>query len=422
MARTPLAVMNGADRDDPDSDVLVNNGAAVAPPPASMQDLPDSSGGGDEPIITRRPAREPAREFDIIETDDDFKPLRQDREPAITADEAGDGTYLDRQQGDERSSRRKELTPEEKREQRRQTRQHRRESRDANIAENRYLKQQLAELAARLDGIEPRFSEFDQERQRTAILEIDRQITEATRAGEAARRQLSAALAAGDHDGIDAALTERDTATRSLANLELRKQVAQTQTIVHPNGDGQQQQRQQPQPQQRRAPPPPSPATQAFIDDFRGNFPWANLTDPGNPETRTILALDNALANEGYDAETPEYWDELEDRMARAPSLRHRFSDGRRQPDDVPPKGAQQQPQRQAEPARRGPPVSGASDRAPANGSNQKVYLSPGRKDALIRAGVLAGDGRTVQNREKFTRMMDQYAKYDRENGPQQAR
>lgn len=45
-----------------------------------------------------------------------------------------------------------------------------------------------------------------------------------------------------------------------------------------------------------------------------------------------------------------------------------------------------------------------------------QVKIDPGRRNSLVEAGILAPDG-TVQNPQRFARMLKQYADYDRVNG-----
>ena len=70
-----------------------------------------------------------------------------------------------------------------------------------------------------------------------------------------------------------------------------------------------------------------------------------------------------------------------------------------------------------AQPAaqRRGPPVAGGNENQSGSSNANRVYLSPGRKEALMLAGAIDNMGR-VSNKDTYQKYMRSYAKYDREN------
>lgn len=396
-------------------------------PRPTMADLPEQA-----PLPRRDEEDEP--NFRVIETDDQFKPLRdgdgERQEGRLTEGEGGEGTYLDRQRADQtedHARRRREMTPDERREDRRKARQTRNQRRDENQAENIFLRERVQQLEQAVDGFAPRFSQFDQDRHAREVADVENRIEAARRTGEAAQRAIAEAMISQDAEAMTAALKLNNDSTRSLTQLEIQKtlmaQASQGGPRTSDGGD-----RQQQQPPQTRAPapvPPPSPVVRGYTEDLQQAHPWLNLRDVGSRETRAVLAIDNAVANEGYDPNSPEYWDEIEERMARAPALAHRFATSRRAPPPDDRQGERQQDrQQERQPARpsnerRGPPVSGGGDRPAGNrggnGRTQDVYLSPGRKEALVRMGVMSTDGR-VQDRAKYGRMLSQYAAFDRDN------
>jgi hypothetical protein len=227
-------------------------------------------------------------------------------------------------------------------------------------------------------------------------------------------------------DDFAAALGERDKAMLDGQMLTSRKNM-----LISGNpfaqGDGsprQQPVQQRPQGVQQPMAPAPLPrVVQQHVEDFMDENPWYNPNDRlangkvRDFDTRIMLEIDSDLAAEGFDPSSQDYWEELRDRGRER--LPHRFAD------DAP----AQQPQRQAarapqqrqapvDPIRRGPPAAGGMDRGPAAqaGKNQ-LYLSPQRKEALIAAGVLNRDGKTVEDPVKFRRLADQYIKFDATNG-----
>jgi hypothetical protein len=163
----------------------------------------------------------------------------------------------------------------------------------------------------------------------------------------------------------------------------------------------------------------------ARVEEFQDKYPWydtRNVDNSGRPtdwKTRAVLDIDYEVAQDGFTPNTDDYWAEVEDRMReRLPASA--FSDaGRRQEsrgrDDAPPR---RQAEAEPPPQRRGPAMPSAGDRSnnPNAGGPRRVHLTPGRKEALMQAGVLASDGRTVNNPERFQRYLKQYDAFDREN------
>ncbi len=174
----------------------------------------------------------------------------------------------------------------------------------------------------------------------------------------------------------------------------------------------------------RRAPQRPpelSPQARNRMEDFFEKHSWIDRTNARDPITAVVLGIDLLVANQGLRPESQEYWDTVEDMMAASPKLRPFMDDDRQ--DDPPPRRDANGGRQQQAPIRRGPAVGGGSERGagapPARPGVQQVFLSPGRRQAMIAAGTLGSDGKTVQNREKFDRQMKQFAAYDAENGQQ---
>lgn len=113
----------------------------------------------------------------------------------------------------------------------------------------------------------------------------------------------------------------------------------------------------------------------------------------GGTDTDSVItkAVDDQLVRDGYDPRTPEYWDELNDRLAE--KLPHRF------------KGKPQN-------RNNTPPVSGSDKDSPSGGVKTpgKFLLSAARVQALKDSGVW-------DDPEARARMIERYRKYDKENG-----
>lgn len=77
---------------------------------------------------------------------------------------------------------------------------------------------------------------------------------------------------------------------------------------------------QQPQQQTIQA---PDPMVQRYATDWMSENPWY---DPNgrDPDSKIALTIDNAMAEEGWNPKTQEYWEELDNRLAKY--LPHRYS------------------------------------------------------------------------------------------------
>lgn len=306
-----------------------------------------------------------------------------------------------------------------------QRRQLHKQARENTLSENRQLRAELAEIRERLEtGIEPRMQAYDEGRARQNMEAIDRQIADATARTARAKRTMSEAMIAQDAEAFNTALDERDAAFIEAQQLTARKQIIE-RTGQDPMAPGRQDGQGQPRRQadaQSQAPAPLPRAARELMSDFQNRHDWINPAKDraGNftdDDTAILMRIDHAVARDGFNPSTQEYWDELEDRAARY--LPHRFA-ADNQPAPARHNGQRManggQPARVA-PERRGPMVgAGNNGQGPRPGA-QQVHLTSGRKMALIQAGVLADDGRTIQNPVKFKQYLAGYEKYDRANG-----
>jgi len=357
-------------------------------------------------------------DFEIVDTDSSLQPLEADEpEARLTEQEAADKPLIDA--GGE--------GPEEQRTQRRnraEERRRRKEGRERTFAENATLRAELANLRKEMEGIAPRLSQIDRNRIEDQVAATDRQMQEAATRAAQARRHMAEAITSADADAHTVALEAWENARSEGQRLAEQKAKLSAAISDAPRDNGREaggyveQPRREAQPERRTAPLPA--AVMDFVEDFREKHPWLKTNANGQPadfDSNIMLQIDNAVASEGFDPQTQDYWDEIDERARQY--LPHRFNNGARGR-AAPARSAQPtQPAQQERPPviRRGPMTPGSSERAPQPGSDRKVYLSPERKDALIAAGALGPDGRTVENKDMYTRYMRGFQKYDRENG-----
>ena len=76
-------------------------------------------------------------------------------------------------------------------------------------------------------------------------------------------------------------------------------------------------------PQQQQTIQAPDPLVQRFASNWMMDNPWY---DPNgrDPDSKVALTIDQAMADEGWNPKSPEYWDELDNRLAKY--LPHRYS------------------------------------------------------------------------------------------------
>lgn len=253
------------------------------------------------------------------------------------------------------------------RERRRQEKLERKQRREEAIKRD---KLEMEFLRKRNDELERRLTVQEQRAMQADLQGLEAQIRSAAQEAEMAEKVIAKAVAAGNGDDVTQAMRYRDQALARAQQLQsLRQQAAQR----------------------------PAPAPQ--IDDLTLNHAQAFLAehkwyDPqGRDEDSAILlAIDQALAKDGYDPRSEDYWSELRRRAARR--LPDRFN------------ATQQQPSTRT--ARGGPAVGSGREHAPAS-TRKEVYISPERKQALIDAGVW--DDPVL--RMKYVK---RYADYDRNN------
>lgn len=257
------------------------------------------------------------------------------------------------------------------RERRRLEKLERKQRRDEAIKRD---KLEMDFLRKRNDDLERRLSAQEQRAHQSDLRGFDAEIQRAQQEAEMAEKVIAKAVAAGNGDDVAQAMRYRDAAMQRAQQLAWQKQQA--------------------------AQTPPAPQSQVddlamtYAKEFLKELDWY---DPQgrDEDSAIVLAIDQAMSKDGYDARTPEYWDELRRRAARR--LPERFALEKNTPqtrEDRTPRG--------------GPAVGSGREHAPAS-TRKEVYISPERKEALIEAGVW--DDPVL--RAKYVK---RYSEYDRLN------
>lgn len=247
------------------------------------------------------------------------------------------------------------------RERRRQEKIERKQRREEAIKRDKI---EMEFLRKRNDELERRVTAQEQRAFQADLQGLDAQIRSAVQEAEMAEKVIAKAVAAGNGEDVTQAMRYRDQALARAQHLQATKRQAEQR---------------------------PAPVQQ--IDDLTLNHAQAFLKehtwyDPQgrDEDSSVLLAIDQALAKDGYDPRSADYWDELRKRAARR--LPERFA---------------KESQRSA---RGGPAVGSGREHAPTS-TRKEVYISPERKQALIDAGVWDDP----HLRMKYVK---RYAEYDR--------
>jgi hypothetical protein len=304
-----------------------------------------------------------AQENALIEDDEDDgkaeyvavdKPIDDDD------DDEGESNLKSSEEEDNASS---EDDREAIRERRRLEKKERKERRDKAIDRD---KLELNFLRNRNDELERRVGAVENHAQQANIGQIDQQLQQAINEVETAEKIIARAVEAGNGEDVAQAMRYRDQA---MVKAQQLNQYKQQQSF------------------QAQAPRQPQVDNEVvhYAKEFMEENTWY---DPnGKDEASAIVqAIDNKLAEEGYDPRSQDYWDELHDRVKRR--LPEKFKAARK------PTG--------------GPAVGSGREHAPVS-TRKEIYISPERKSALQEAGVW--DDPVLRQR-----YIKKYAEYDRAN------
>lgn len=271
-------------------------------------------------------------------------------------DDEQEDSRLDADSDDREEIRRKRREEKAERAQRRKAAM----ERDKN--ELNFLRQQNEELMRRVQNVE-KFTHS------TNVATITARIQDSLEEVRAAEHIIAQAVEAGNGSDVAKAMRIRDEAMTKANQLQMYKKQVESKAL-------------------QTKPANPSQAPQADNLAVKLAADWVKMNswyDPqtGDERSKKVLAIDQSLANEGYNPNSLEYWRELDKRVEAEGIIRKKSSYG-------------------------GPPIgSGRSDGTRA--SRNEVYISPERKQAMIDAGVW-------EDPAARQRYLKAYAKWDRDN------
>lgn len=295
-------------------------------------------------------------EIVVIETPDENFPAEE------PADDDEDGDDEDERLATSEDDDEEEVVDKNKkvRETRAKRRELQKRARDNAKRELEFLRQQNNELVSRVQAIEG--NTFTQQAQT-----IEQRYQQAVYEAQQAELIMARAVEAGNGDDMAQALRIRDEAKDRAQQLAYQHQQAQQYAY-------------------QAAQPRTDPRVVDYAKQWLDANPW--YSPQGRDEDSAITkAIDNALAAEGWNPASEEYWHELTRRVAS------RISDdgntGRT-------------------PRRKAPPTGNTREHTPTRTRNE-VVVTPERKAAMIEAGIWDDPVRR-------TSQLKAYQAYDREN------
>ena len=301
---------------------------------------------------------------DVLKENDN--PKDDDKEALVIIDE--DQESEDNRADDERVSSSSDENDGERaaiRERRRHEKLERKDRRGKAITRD---KVELDFLRKRNEDLERRVSAQEQRSRQADLNGIDAQIAKSTQDVDLAERVIAKAIESGNGSDVTQAMRYRDQAIARAQQLGYVKQNAENRPAPQSTLDD---------------------TTMQYAREFIKENPWYDAQGR-DEDSAIVLAIDTALAKDGFNPQTEEYWDELRARSARR--LPERF--GKESPQSRSPRG--------------GPAISSGRDNGSSSTSGE-FFLSRERKQALIEAGVW--DDKKL--RDKYAR---RYMEYDKAN------
>jgi hypothetical protein len=254
---------------------------------------------------------------------------------------------------------------------RREDRARRKQARRAAIQNKDRL---VASLQMQVQDLSERLAKVDNRQAGTDFAKLDDELSRAVRTADEAKQFMKSTAEAGDWEGNADATELFYNARRRAEYLHGVKQRVTTQ--------------------------PQAPRVDNRVSKHASEWIARNKWyKHGSDDVDSVItkAVDDGLVREGYDPRTPEYWDELDDRLAE--KLPHRFT-GKKMNGN----------------GRQGAPNVGGSGKnsAVSSGNAKEFFLSEARVKAMKEAGAW-------DDPEARKKMIARYREYDKQNPPKRS-
>lgn len=226
-----------------------------------------------------------------------------------------------------------------RRDARRARKNNRREREAAKDAELQGMRQEL-------DALRGQVGTVAQSTANQTLAIVDGRLSEANQAKELADAAMADAMTKQDAKGVQDALKARDIASAAITQLTdykarfVASQRTQANAQTQPGG--------------------PSAAMISLARQFKADNPWVEFdTNAADGDSQAVHRLDASVKAAGYDPNTPEYWEELQDRVDRKFPAKLRAAAGDDDDDQDTGGATQRSAQQQRSNGRRGPAMTG---------------------------------------------------------------
>jgi len=298
----------------------------------------------------------PEEEEDIIAIGDDEEPLEDDASDDEEESRLGASEEDDEEDGEEDDD--EDGIKVRRRDERKTRRQRQKEAKQRNQTE-------LTFLRSRNDQLERRFTDMESRMGAGEVQQIDAQINKIRSQIKLADQVIAKAVDQNKGSDLVEAQGIRDTLRQNLGRIEYAKNQLRARPAATNKVDAE---------------------LMGHAEKWISQNSWWDANG-GDEDSAIVTAIDNALAKEGFDPRTAQYWKELDSRVKRR--LPERFKgNGKR--------------------TSNGGPRFRTGGRERNLGKNE-VYISADRKQAMVEAG--AWEDPVLRQR-----MLKQYASYDRAN------
>lgn len=251
-------------------------------------------------------------------------------------------------------------------------REERRAKREAVKARENVLRAELAARDQLIENLHRRLSTVEQRSAGGDINQIDAELNRLANVYVSAKQNL--AKGTEEQDGR---LVVESTETMQQVRERAEQLVAAKNAMIHRAQQAQQ------------APVREvDPRLKTYAERWLSENKWYDVSGK-DEDSRIVKRIDDEIAAEGFNPNTPQYWDELTSRVKK--SLPKRF-------------------ERSDNSVRRKSPVSGSSRSASSTNSQTSYSLSPERVAAMKEIGVW-------DDPKKRAAMIAEYKRYDKENG-----
>lgn len=303
------------------------------------------------------------------QTDHDEVPTQKAKKPA---DKEEAEVEDDRDEEDDKEESRlgtsEELESEQERKDKSKHKSRRQRQKDAERrlrTERDYLERRNDQLEREVVGLKKRMDSTDKST-------LDQRIANAKTQIARAERIHADATTAGKGDEATEALKIRDNLRDSLRNMEARKEQIEKEEKEPPAAEQ------------------PSPETISNVREWMGRNKWF---DPSlkDQDSKVVRALDVSVGQDGFDPASPEYFEELDRRIAKYLSHRVKKGDDAEETDPDDEEEPEERPQRKVVNGKGKKSSGGPRFRTGGPGRDLKdneVFLTPDRIAALKDSGA----------------------------------